>query len=301
MHRSSGWPTRRPGTGVARRPGRFFSLTFGLVLILVLAVAGVFALLQFGLKGGFRGIQPRCTAQSEAGTAHLEPNQAANAALIAAVASSMGLSPRAVTIGLATAMQESKLRNIDYGDRDSLGLFQQRPSQGWGTPDQVQDPIYAAKRFFQALAELPDFEAMSITEAAQAVQRSAYPEAYAQHEAAARSFASSLTGHSPAGLACQFHPVDNHLGLGDELAATHLTEWGMANAVVQQNQVVISAADATAAWAEAAWAVAKGGAFAIESVQVNDQIWRRDQAAWQPLDSPKPPAGQVIITMASFS
>jgi hypothetical protein len=130
-----------------------------------------------------------------------------------------------VTIALATAMQESKLRNLDYGDRDSLGLFQQRPSQGWGTPEQIMDPVYAAGKFYSELVKVTGFEDMPITEAAQAVQRSAYPDAYAKHEAAARSFASSLTGHSPAALTCSLSPATSP-GQGDRFVASLRAEWG---------------------------------------------------------------------------
>jgi hypothetical protein len=81
----------------------------------------------------------------------LTGEQVGNARTIAQVGYERGLPERAVVIALATAMQESRLRNLDYGDRDSLGLFQQRPSQGWGTPAQVQDPVYAAGKFYDGL------------------------------------------------------------------------------------------------------------------------------------------------------
>ena len=89
-------------------------------------------------------------------------------------------------IALAAALQESGLRNLAHGDRDSLGLFQQRPSQGWGTPIQIRTPTYAATRFYQALLAVPDWQQLPLTAAAQAVQHSAHPTAYAQHESAAR-------------------------------------------------------------------------------------------------------------------
>lgn len=80
-----------------------------------------------------------------------------------------------MTIALATALQESALRNIDYGDRDSLGLFQQRPSQGWGTPAQIMDPVYSAGVFYDRLAEVPGYSRLPLTVAAQRVQRSGFP------------------------------------------------------------------------------------------------------------------------------
>src|SRR5690554_4916402 len=100
---------------------------------------------------------------------------------------------RAVVVALAAAMQESGLRNLDYGDRDSLGLFQQRPSQGWGSPEQVTDPEYAASAFYRSLGRVDGWEGMRVTDAAQAVQRSAYPEAYQRHEAAAEQLAAGLS------------------------------------------------------------------------------------------------------------
>ena len=112
------------------------------------------------------------------------------------------LPARAATIAVATAMQESKLVNLDYGDRDSLGLFQQRPSQGWGTPEQVRDPVYATNAFYDVLVKIDGYRAMQITDVAQQVQRSAFPEAYADHEPDARVLASALSGHSPAAMSC---------------------------------------------------------------------------------------------------
>ena len=138
----------------------------------------------------------RCTATVQGDTVRLYPEQAENAALMAAISVERGLPARAATIAIATAYQESKLVNVDYGDRDSLGLFQQRPSQGWGTPQQVMDPVHAINAFYDALTQVDGFETMRVTVAAQEVQRSGYPEAYADHEADARVLASALTGQS---------------------------------------------------------------------------------------------------------
>jgi hypothetical protein len=107
-------------------------------------------------------------------------------------------------IALAAAMQESGLRNLDYGDRDSLGLFQQRPSTGWGTPAQVTDPVYASKLFFggpsnpnkgktRGLLDIKGWQSMTVTQAAQAVQISAYPDAYAKWETSARAWLAELS------------------------------------------------------------------------------------------------------------
>jgi hypothetical protein len=132
----------------------------------------------------------------------LTAEQVANAATIAQVARDRGLSERAVVIALATAQQESRLRNLDYGDRDSLGLFQQRPSSGWGTPEQVQDPVYAANKFYDHLVEVPGWDAGRLTEVAQRVQRSAFPEAYQQWEELATKLAAAQISELPDQIVC---------------------------------------------------------------------------------------------------
>jgi hypothetical protein len=149
-----------------------------------------------------------CTATAGGHTASLSIEQAENASIIAAVAERRDLPARAISIAIATAIQESKLRNLDSGDRDSIGIFQQRPSQGWGTPRQLSNPYYAANAFYDALVTVDGYEDMPITEAAQAVQRSAFPEAYAEHESDGRAVASTLSGWSPAGFTCVVHGSD---------------------------------------------------------------------------------------------
>jgi peptidoglycan DL-endopeptidase CwlO len=141
-----------------------------------------------GLSGGvgLAGGRPVTTA------ATLSEEQRGNAATIIGVARDMGAPPRAWLVALATAMQESTLRNIDYGDRDSLGLFQQRPSQGWGSPAQVTDPVYSTTIFIERLLEVPGWERMPVTVAAQTVQRSAFPDAYAKWEGLAADLVTQL-------------------------------------------------------------------------------------------------------------
>ncbi len=180
---------RRGSTRALRRGG-------GFVLIFLLVSAGaVFAVtvaLDAFLDAGPTGAA--CYVEDPGGHLRLSPEQMGNAALIAGVGMQMRASDRAIVIALATAMQESSLRNLDYGDRDSLGLFQQRPSQGWGSPKQVQDPVYASRTFYHRLQEVPGFGQMPLTEAAQAVQISAFPDAYAKHERLATALQAALTG-----------------------------------------------------------------------------------------------------------
>ncbi|GAA1936684.1 hypothetical protein GCM10009797_32980 [Nocardioides hwasunensis] len=172
------------------------------VVLGVLAVAVTsFVLLD---RGGVTTILDTsgCTAEVDGHRVELDLEQAENASLITAVSIQRGMPARAASIALATAYQESKLYNIDYGDRDSVGLFQQRPSQGWGTVPQLMDPVFATNAFYDALAKVDGYEAMEITVAAQTVQRSAFPDAYADHERDGRALASALTGNSPEALWC---------------------------------------------------------------------------------------------------
>lgn len=125
----------------------------------------------------------------------VSPEQGANAKAIAQVAAERHLPDKAVTVALATALQESGLRNIDYGDRDSVGLFQQRPSAGWGSVDQILDPHYAAGQFLDRLAQLPGWQEMKETEAAQTVQQSAFPDAYQKWVPLATDLTHQITNH----------------------------------------------------------------------------------------------------------
>lgn len=155
-----------------------------------------------------------------------DTDQIANARAIVAAGVNAGVGRRGMIVAIATALQESGLRNLGRGDRDSLGLFQQRPSQGWGTPTQVRDPRFAALAFYggptsphadpttgkaspAGLLEIPGWADMSLTAAAQAVQRSAFPDAYAKHEARATMIVDALVDDPvPASSTAPASPVD---------------------------------------------------------------------------------------------
>jgi murein DD-endopeptidase MepM/ murein hydrolase activator NlpD len=127
----------------------------------------------------------------------LGDTQMHNAAIIVSVGQQVGVSPRGWIIAIATALQESALTNLPNlgpaNDHDSLGLFQQRPSQGWGTADQILDPVYSSRKFYEHLLAIPGWQTMALTDAAQRVQRSAYPDAYAKHEPLATAVVNALT------------------------------------------------------------------------------------------------------------
>jgi len=133
----------------------------------------------------------------------LTHEMAANARIVIRVGRELGVSDYGIVIALSAAMQESSMRNINYGDRDSLGLFQQRPSAGWGSAEQLLNVTHASRLFYggpanpnrgttRGLLEIPGWQNMTVTQAAQAVQISAYPNAYAKWEASARSWLSAL-------------------------------------------------------------------------------------------------------------
>ncbi|KAA1422676.1 hypothetical protein FE697_010865 [Mumia zhuanghuii] len=191
---------------IARRSGRAGVALLVLLVLVGVVAAGIAVLARSGFVPTLRGEE--CTVEVGETSATLDLEQAEHASLIAAIAVRRGLPARAVTIAIATAFQESKLHNIDYGDRDSLGLFQQRPSQGWGTPEQIMRPRYAINRFYDGLEKVDGYRSMSVTEAAQAVQRSGFPEAYADHEAYGRALASALPGNSPAAFSCEIRPAE---------------------------------------------------------------------------------------------
>ncbi|MGP4031437.1 hypothetical protein [Pseudarthrobacter sp. 1C304] len=273
------------------------SLRRRIVLLLTLAMVagGVYTAVAFVQRSEVL-ITERCTAAG-AGSAELATDQAANAGLITAVAVRRGLPARAASIALATAMQESKIRNIGHGDQagpDSRGLFQQRPSQGWGTTEQVMDPYHASNAFYDALVKVPGYEGLDITVAAQRVQRSAYPDAYAQHEVMARAFASSLAGHTPAGLDCSLRAPEtagDPAAVEDKLSAA----FGGVAATTEGSTLVLDA-EGEMAWAMAHWAVASAKGLSITEVQTEGRAWmREDRNGWQPSGVP---AGQVRITVA---
>ena len=125
---------------------------------------------------------PTTSVASSQPAGQWDAEQLANARTIVSVGAERRIPARGQIIALATAMQESGLRNLAGGDRDSIGLFQQRPSQGWGTPVQLADPVYAAGKFYDKLVTIGGWQSMPLTDAAQAVQRSGFPDAYAKWE-----------------------------------------------------------------------------------------------------------------------
>lgn len=275
----------RPRSGRRRWMGRFL-----LLVLFAAVVLGGYA----GITGLVRNFgPPSCVAVAVKGGPEVSfsPEQMANASTIAGVAVKRGLPPRAASIAITTAIQESKLRNLRYGDRDSLGLFQQRPSQGWGTADQIMNPVYASNRFYDELVKIPDFQHKRITEIAQQIQRSGYPEAYAAHETEGRTLASVLTGQSSAGLGCRLADVEAGAAASASTVAQELTtQTGIGASVRGPHVVQVAAGSATKAWTAGAWAVAHADARGITAVTVGNKTWTRSRdtsaATWQAASTP---------------
>lgn len=297
----------------------------GLAVVATVVAVGIAVLKTTGsIVGGPSG---DCTVTVDGHTVEVTGEQAENAALIAATAVRRGMPARAASIALATAYQESKLTNIDYGDRDSLGLFQQRPSQGWGTREQILDPVYSTNAFYDALDRVSGYEGMEITVAAQRVQRSAYPDAYADHEEDGRALASALTGHSPATFSCD-------LDGGAPEAETELTGTGLTPRADAARKELLAAfgrltlggfdpdgvssghmegsahydgravdvfvrpinqRNNVKGWAMAHWAVANAARLDIRTVIFDDRVWTAGRDGWRDYDPPSSSGDRKIL------
>jgi hypothetical protein len=232
--------------------------------------------------------------------------QIQHASTINAVGLAKEVPDRARTIALATALQESGLRNLTTGDLDSVGLFQQRTSQGWGTVDQILDPVYSAEIFYDRLLKVSRWESRTLTDAAQAVQFSAFPDAYAKWEPAAEALRAALSG-DPARVGCRTGaqppttpaPTRPALaGTGNAtaelsalLAAAQAELGGLTVEVVDAggaSALVVAAVGALAAddsaRALAAWSVAHAAGSGVTAIVVGEQRWADHR--WQTAPEP---------------
>lgn len=240
-----------------------------LVSALVVVVVGA-ALAWYAVRTIERHL-PGCaiTATGTLAATTLSVEQADSAATIAGVGRRLGMPDHAVTVALATAMQESNLKNLPGGDRDSAGLFQQRPSQNWGTYAQITDPVHASTAFYDHLRRLPDWRQVSVTEAAQDVQHSATPDAYARWEPQARAIASALTGERPHALTCHGLTIK---ASSAALVPTALAELGDAH--------LSGAHDQASGWAIGSWLVAHAARLGVDRVTFDGETWTAAGGTW---------------------
>lgn len=305
------------------------------VAVMCTVVAAITALalvaVLINLRRADTSVAPRSAADAYcsagSGTIPLSPTQASNAALIARIAMERGLPDHAVTVAIATAMQESKLTNIDYGDLDSVGLFQQRPSQGWGSVEQLMDESYAINAFFDALVKVPDWQSIPTEDAAQEVQRSGYPDLYANWDDLARAWAQALTGEVAAGAGCALEPAggSDRDGLVAAIGATFPTITvsdgaASASASASESGAVSRSSSASASgagssvvsgsgslvlslpsglsdgdarrlvWQCAVWLVAQARGYGVVAVRANGMEWDRTGGVWSGEES----AGLVV-------
>jgi len=252
-----------------------------LVILLVAMVGGAVVIYRMLTEQAAPPIIPpavRCQASIDGQTAVLTLEQSRNASIIAGVAAQRGLVPRAVSIALTTAFQESGIRNLNYGDRDSLGLFQQRPSQGWGTPEQVMDPYYSSGKFYEEMVKVDGWQSADIGDVAQEVQRSGFPDAYDKHVTTARMLASSLSGQTPASWSCIVRdPAQANPGrlvevLTPAYGSTVKTQLTPASGSTAAS-LRLSASTVEVAWSAAAFAQSWATEVGVTSVKVGGASW----------------------------
>jgi hypothetical protein len=230
----------------------------------------------------------RCTVTAPPNSPELpaswsgSPEQMDNAATIVGVGRKLRMPDRAVTVALATAIQESTLANLRGGDRDSVGLFQQRPSQGWGTATRILDTEYATTAFYEALVQVPNWATLDVTAAAQRVQRSGYPEAYADHEPEARLLAVALLGQAPAALTC----TDLDLSAPPRETVAGLASSELGNARLSGPQ------DPERGWAIASWLVGHAQRLAVDRVTFDGRTWTAASGRW---DAGGPADGRLSL------
>jgi hypothetical protein len=244
------------------------------------------------------GVQA-CVVGADAETSvSLSPDQMANAATISAVGIRRGLPRKAIVVALATAWQESKLINLSGGDRDSLGLFQPRPSEDWGSRQQISDPRYAASAFYDELLKVKGWQQMRLTDAAQAVQRSAYPEAYEKWAANAEVLTQALNGEVPGAVGCTVESVpDTH---GPEAVEALLSglklDWGTVRGTAQATGVSLTVRDDRSGWQYAHWLVAHATERGVRRVSFGASVWTAKAGTWsKPSSQPSAGAGNTVF------
>jgi hypothetical protein len=221
-------------------------------------------------------------------TVTLNAEQMANAATIAAIGVRRKMPERAVVVALATAFQESKLQNLAGGDRDSVGLFQQRPSQGWGSVEEISDTRYATNTFYAALKKVRGWEQLRVTDAAQAVQRSAFPEAYEQWTDESGVLTRALLGDATEAVACTVarEPAMRGNAAAAALATGLLLDWGNLDTATpaELTGVTVSAANSRSGWRYAHWLVSHASDHGVKRVRFGDLQWTAKDGTWAKSD-----------------
>jgi hypothetical protein len=284
-----------PRRGLSRR-GVKRATRATVVLALLLTVGGYIA-----LRHSVPVLEPSsCAAASSGQPISLNPGQAGIAATIAGVAQHRALPARAVTIAYATALQESKLTNLRGGDLDSVGIFQQRPSQGWGPAKRIEDPVYATSRFFAALIRVPGYQGMPVYQAAQAVQHSADGRAYSQYASVAAHMSKAFTGRLPHAVWCWYPGSQGRSRL---TAASQALTKAFGPMPVRQfgdPQRAVRVSGTVTGWAVTAWLVSHAGAYGIRDISYHGYRWQtgHGSSGWKHITvagRDKPSAAAVVF------
>jgi hypothetical protein len=255
--------------------------------VIVLALIGA----AFAVRAFWDSAMDHFTADGcTVGSYDVDTSQAAVASTMVGVVTRRALPERAAVLALAAGLQESKLRNLSAGegDRDSVGVLQQRPSQGWGTETQLGDVRFATGAFLDALVKVPQWQELDLAVAVQDVQISADGSAYAQHEEEAQALSDALTGKPPAAITCSFHKPTEVAP-----AATVASQVRRDLPVNQPTTAESTIRVPGASWQTVAWFVANADRLGIDDVAYRSKHWTRAKG-WK---SSSASAAEVIATL----
>lgn len=271
------------------------SVRTSITLVIVAVVVAAVAVAGDKIWRAFQTSSPHC----DIGAYQLDTDQASVASTMVGAVSKYRprLPERAAVLVLAAGLQESKLRNLapGAGDRDSVGVLQQRPSQGWGggDPNRLNDVTEATTEFLDALVKIPHWRKLKLAVAVQKVQISADGSLYAQHEDEAQNLADALGGHKPAGITCSFDAPTL-------VASTHKVGTLLrAQLPVHKIRYAHKAIRVPGqGWQTTAWFVANADRLGVDSVAYAGRKWSREHG-WQPDRSSTRHA--VVAVMATLS
>jgi hypothetical protein len=273
------------------RSSRRARIAAGVIVLTV--VAGV----TYLLTTKHSPLQPQqpteCAVAAGQDEVQLTVSQAAIAATIAGVAARRDLPVRAVAIAYATALQESKLTDLNYGDRDSVGVFQQRPSEGWGTTQEIENPVYASGRFFSALTAVPHYQRLPVYQAAQDVQHSADGTAYGQYATLGAQLAGAFYGAQPHALWCYYADPPGKARMAAAATALAGTFGPLRLSRLRDPAMVIRVRRPAAGWAVAGWLITHADSYGISDVRYRGYEWLRGHGTGKWVHGPAGPGAQA--------
>jgi hypothetical protein len=241
-----------------------------------------------------------CLVRAKGFDVPLSADQAGIAATIAGVARDRAMPVRAVTIAYATALQESDLENLPYGDRDSVGVFQQRPSQGWGTRAELLNPVYATTRFFAALAAVPGYQRLPVYRAAQDVQRSADGYAYSQYSTQGAAMAGGFAGWNARSVWCWYGSGVSGRGKLAIAVRGLTTAFGALRAAHFGDPIMtVRVPSHAVGWSVAFWLVTHASSYGLRTVRFSGYQWAaaRGQDGWSKAGrSPHWPVAKLTVS-----